>query len=143
MALIYKQLKTKEQLKEMARLQRLCLPADTLCHVEAEDCAFGTFDSGRMVAFAVVKKSKGYYNTAYLARVGVLEEYRGLGIQKKLIQLRERWARKKGVKHIITDTTNDNIPSMRSLMSCKYKPFWPSLREPWASSKAVYWKKEL
>jgi GNAT superfamily N-acetyltransferase len=76
----------------------------------------------------------------YLCRVGVLPEYRGAGLQRKLILVRERKARKLLCSHMITDTT-DNIASANTLIRAGYKLFKPDWL--WAFPHSLYWRKDL
>ena len=92
------------------------------------------------VAFAGLTHSAFWLNTGYLKRVGVLREARGHGLQKRLLLVRERRARKNGWTCMTTDTT-DNPPSANSLISGGYKIFEPSHR--WAFPHSIYWKKDI
>jgi GNAT superfamily N-acetyltransferase len=76
----------------------------------------------------------------YLKRAGVLKAYRGQGLQRKLITVRERKARKLGLTTMLTDTT-DNPPSANSLIRAGYKIFEPEHR--WAFKHSIYWRKDL
>lgn len=76
----------------------------------------------------------------YLKRVGVLKAYRGQGLQRRLITVRERKARTLGLVTMLTDTT-ENPPSANSLISAGYKTFEPAYR--WAFQHSIYWRKAL
>lgn len=95
--------------------------------------------NGKEVAFAGVTSGSSP-NTAYLCRCGVLSEYRGWGIQKKLIRVRVRYARRAGYHTVVTDTRH-NPPSANSLISCKFKCYSPA--NPWATKDAIYWRLQL
>ena len=100
------------------------------------------YDVTGPIAFGGIHPSKQHAKTAYLCRVGVVHRARGRGLQKKLIQIRERWARKQGIEWIVTDTAPDNPASSNSLISCGYKLWRPKNR--WAGySPALYWRKRL
>jgi GNAT superfamily N-acetyltransferase len=76
----------------------------------------------------------------YLKRAGVLKAYRGHGLQRKLITVRERKARKLGLTRMVTDTT-ENPASSNSLIRAGYKIFEPEYR--WAFKHSIYWRKTL
>lgn len=76
----------------------------------------------------------------YLKRAGVLKAYRGQGLQRRLITVREKKARKLGLTTMLTDTT-DNPPSANSLIRAGYKIFEPAYR--WSFQHSIYWKKDL
>lgn len=97
-------------------------------------------DTKETVAFAGLTPAIYTPLTGYLKRVGVTREARGHGLQKKLLTVRERRARKNGWTTMITDTT-DNPPSANSLIRAGYKIFEPTYR--WAFSHSIYWKKDL
>jgi GNAT superfamily N-acetyltransferase len=78
--------------------------------------------------------------TGYLKRAGVLKAYRGHGLQRKLITVRERKARKLGLTTMVTDTTG-NPPSANSLIKAGYRIFEP--RDKWAFTHSIYWRKAL
>lgn len=98
------------------------------------------FYKGDVIGFAGMH----YYpnlNSAFLARVGVLSGYRGLGLQKKFIKLRERQAAKDGYSRIVTYTSYDNIHSANNLISCGYKLYVP--RFEYGVKNALYFIKTL
>lgn len=100
------------------------------------------YNSSGPVAFAGIHPSKQFLKTAYLCRVGVLDEARGQGIQKKLIRIREKWARGQGYEWLMTDSNLDTPASGNSLISCGYKLWRPYYR--WAGYEpAQYWKKYI
>lgn len=94
-----------------------------------------------VVAFAgIVPSSYAPQSMGYFHRVGVLQCARGHKLQKRLLSVIERKARKNGWTSIISDTT-DNPPSANAMISAGYKIFEPAYR--WAFSHSIYWKKDL
>jgi GNAT superfamily N-acetyltransferase len=71
---------------------------------------------------------------------GVHEEYRGRGLQKRLIRARVRHAKRIGWKYAITYTI-DNPPSENSLIGCGFKRYAPA--DPYVKGTANYWRKLL
>ena len=92
------------------------------------------------VAFCGLTEALATPGSGYLKRVGVLKAYRGQGLQRRLITVRERKARKLGLTTMLTDTT-DNPPSANSLIKAGYRIFEPSYR--WAFKHSIYWRKDL
>jgi GNAT superfamily N-acetyltransferase len=76
----------------------------------------------------------------YVARVGVLPEFRGKGIQKHLMRVAERRARAIGLTRLISTTLN-NPPSANSFIACGYKTYTPE--GPWGYTGTLYWFKDL
>jgi GNAT superfamily N-acetyltransferase len=125
--------------QELETLQRACLPEDTPVFPEDGTWWVG-HDGSQAVAFCLIEPSCQWLDTAYLARSGVLKAWRGQGLQKKMITIRERHARSMGYRWMISDTT-DNPPSSNSLMAKGYRIFDPS--KPWGMNTTLYWRKRL
>lgn len=102
--------------------------------------AWLVYYNGDVVAFALLAPSVTTPTGMYLSRVGVLEPYRGNGLQRRLIQVRERKARSLGKTVCLTDTTN-NVPSANSLIRSGYLLYRPDF--PWAFPETLYWRKTL
>lgn len=79
-------------------------------------------------------------NIGYLTRVGVLENFRGHGLQLRLCRAMARKAKALGWDSIVTDTTNTPA-SANSLITAGYKIFAPEF--PWAFDETIYWRKDL
>jgi GNAT superfamily N-acetyltransferase len=94
-----------------------------------------------VVGFGGCRTARGDEKALYLCRAGVVPAYRGLGIQRKLIKERERFARAHGYERVITDCTSDNIASANTLIKTGFKLWKPP--HPWAFATSLYWKKEL
>lgn len=128
--------------KALIDLQLLCLPSD-----DPETPKEGSWwwlaidEDGRAVGFAGMRPSDRWQQTMYLCRAGVLPEYRGQGIQKRLIRVRLIKARSLGNTHAITDCTTENPASARSLIAAGFRPYWPQI--PWALPHSIYWIRKL
>jgi GNAT superfamily N-acetyltransferase len=95
---------------------------------------------GQPIAFCGLTHALSTHGAGYLKRAGVLKPYRGQGLQRRLITVRERKARQLGLKTMLTDTT-ENPPSANSLIRAGYRIFEPAYR--WAFQNSLYWKKSL
>ncbi len=100
------------------------------------------YHDAQPVAFAGLHPSFNYEDTGYLCRVGVLKAHRGLGLQRRLIRVREKKARALGWRFMVTDTTVENPASANSLIRCGYKCFWPGT-QTWRAEGTIYLKREL
>jgi GNAT superfamily N-acetyltransferase len=79
---------------------------------------------------------------AFMDRGGILDEHRGNGIHKRLIKVRERYARSQQCNCIITYVMADNYASLFTLIRHDYKMYEPDYA--YAGSKGViYLIKEL
>jgi GNAT superfamily N-acetyltransferase len=115
-----------------------CFPADDLC--SKEGYWWISYQAGEPSGFAGMRILPLEPDTAYLCRAGVLESYRGLGIQRKLIRVRVAYARRLGLNTIVTDTT-DNIPSANNLMASGFRLYEPA--NAWAAENSLYWRMTL
>lgn len=70
----------------------------------------------------------------FLHRAGVMPEYGGRGIQRRLILARERWAREQGVTLVVTYASRYNEPSIANLLRMGYR-----FAEPWKGYSAREW----
>jgi len=70
---------------------------------------------------AILPRGRG----GYLARAGVLKDFRGQGLQKRMIALRLRYAREQGWPWVVTDTHKQNEASIRSLEQMGFRPYRP------------------
>jgi GNAT superfamily N-acetyltransferase len=91
------------------------------------------------VAFAGLKLvDKG--QSAFLCRAGVRQKYRGRGLHRRLIAVRERMGRRLAVSCFLT-YTSDNIPSSNNLIRAGYHLYTPT--ENWAGPGVLYWCKPI
>jgi len=98
------------------------------------------YSEGTPAAYCAIKPSSNSEHGGYLSRAGVLEQFRGCGLQKKLIKQRLAYAKKQGWNWVVTDTC-ENAASGNSLIACGFRLFKPEY--PWSFTHACYWKKFL
>lgn len=77
--------------------------------------------NNRVVGFATGKVKKG--KTFFLARVGILKEYRKNGLGARLVSARKRYAKKIGCKRLVTYTVSTNTPSNTNLLKHGFQPY--------------------
>jgi GNAT superfamily N-acetyltransferase len=92
------------------------------------------------VAFVGMTDVESWPKTGYVSRVGVLPDYRGNGLQKRLLAVCERKARAIGLKRVIS-TTYRNPPSANSFVARQYRTYEPQVR--WGAEDTIYWIKNL
>lgn len=124
---------------DIARLQAETLPTDRPCSTESGHWWLA-HEGDLAVGFAGIVQSVRWADAMYLCRAGVAESHRGRGIQKRLIAVRERYARAEGKRWIVTDTTS-NPQSGNSLIGRGFRLFNPTT--PWGPKSALYWRKKL
>ena len=85
-------------------LQKEILPSDNLYKPDHGHWWVAYTETEKPVAFGGLVRSMVWTDTGYLCRSGVLDEYTGHGLQKRLIQARIKQAKKLGWNWVITDT---------------------------------------
>lgn len=98
------------------------------------------YDGDRLAGFAGIRRSNRWSDAGYLCRAAVMPEFRGCGLQKRLIRVRIAKARSLGWRYCITDTRL-NPKSANSLISCGFRMYLP--RVPWSFRDACYWRLNL
>lgn len=133
-------IKHEEAQNALLTLQQICLPYDRPHKTNYGDWWLATDEGNEPVAFAGLIPSSRWADTGYLCRAGVISDFRGKGIQKRLIRVRIRQAYTYGWKWIITDTY-ENPASANSLIACGFKLFDPT--KPWGDKGTLYWRFKL
>jgi GNAT superfamily N-acetyltransferase len=118
-------------------LQYKCLPYDTPMEIDRGHWWIAYTEDDKPVAFAGLVRSHQWVNAGYMCRAGVLKNYQGHGLQKRLIQARVRKSRSLNWEWLVTDTT-DNPASSNSLISMGFKLYQPN--NPWANENSLYWR---
>lgn len=95
---------------------------------------------GEVAAYCAARPAYSTPGAAYLSRAGVLPAFRGLGLQRRLVRVRERWARAHGFYAMVTDTRG-NAASSNTLIRCGYRLWEPDA--PWSYDDASYWYRVL
>lgn len=98
------------------------------------------YDGDKVVGFAGLTHYEAN-NSCFLARVAICKSHRGMGLQRKLIKVRERLAAKLGVERVITYTSCDNVVSSNNLIKCGYTLYIPKFFYGFRTS--LYWVKRF
>lgn len=77
------------------------------------------------VGFCAVRRAHSNRAWAFLARAALLREARGHGIQRRMIEARERWARSEGMEGTLTYVSNRNEASLVNLLRQGYHIYDP------------------
>lgn len=128
--------KVSHRNKLLATLQARCLPFDAPYSPKPGDLWYIAFAGGWPAGFGVARETGGGW---FLARAGVLPEFRGHGLQKKLIRARLRGIKAQGGKVAYTYTMIDNPASAQSLIGCGFRPYIPAWR--WVGPNINYWRR--
>lgn len=63
----------------------------------------------------------------FLSRAGIIPEYQGRGLQRRMINTRIRYAQNNGYNSVITYVSIENVASAKNLLKCGfelYRPDW-------------------
>ena len=96
------------------------------------------YHQGEIVGYATARELDGYL---YMSSAGVNHRHRGKGLQKRLIRVRVKYAKSRGLKSVITYTSADNSASMNSLIACGFRVYNPA--KAWVGVEWVYWMKVI
>lgn len=113
-------------------------PEDKL-HIDEKTVAWiVTDEEGRYAAFCTARKL--IHGILYMDRGGVLPKFRKQGLHRKLISIREKYAKKHGFRKVITYVMKDNYASLFTLIRCDYKMYTPEYK--YAGDNVIYLIKE-
>lgn len=120
-------------------LHKRCFPSD---EVLEPDSGYWWVVKNKtdIVGFCAMRRSTRWADTGYLWRAAVHPAHRGRGLQRRMILVRERMARRLGWNYLISDT-NQNPQSANNLIKAGYRMYDPSW--PYAFETTCYWKKAL
>ena len=120
-------------------LQLICFPSDSI-YDASQGAWWIAYDADEPIGFGGVVLDHRWLDCGYLCRCGILKGYRGQGLQKRFLRVREAYAKKMGWKWLITNTYN-NYASANSLISLGFKLYEPTTRI-WAKG-TLHWRKKL
>lgn len=108
----------------IAYLDDICFPGEPIESGILEWSEWWVAMSGKEpVAYAGLKSQDGGAK-AFLCRAGVLPQARGGRLQKRLIRVREAYARAHLIPRVYTYVSAWGLRSMNSLLSCGYRPYY-------------------
>lgn len=96
-------------------------------------------EDGLPVAYAGARPCKTLKGTVFLSRCAVTSCARGQGLQRRLLEVRVRWARKHDAWRAITYTASDNWRSMNNLIRKGFTTY----KDAYVGDDFVYWQKSL
>ena len=92
--------------------------SDTMWWIGRQGDMLACFCAWKPTFFKHMNETVGFHY-----RAGVLEGFRGCGLQKQMVRLREDSMRNADINLAVTYTDADNAASMRSLIGCGYRPY--------------------
>ena len=127
--------------KVILELDRRCFPTDGAVETDDDSYWWVVWDSEKPVAFGGMRpcQHKANEGMAAFTRCGVARDYRGQGIQKRLIKARVAHARRLGLKQVVTYVKNWNLASANSLIGCGFKLY----RGTWGGKGSLHFYRDL
>ncbi|MCW5735613.1 MAG: GNAT family N-acetyltransferase [Enhydrobacter sp.] len=107
-------------------MDRICFPLDEPPSIEGVEWTIG-WDGKTPAAYCAWKTvQQEDLQAGFHYRGGVLPEYRGHGLQRRMLRLREAEMRERGLTAAVTYTDADGAASMRNLIAEGYRPYAPT-----------------
>jgi ribosomal protein S18 acetylase RimI-like enzyme len=117
---------SSEDESQIAELDRICFPIDTPPDISSARWFIG-WDGNKPAAYCAWKTVEhDGAPVGFHYRGGVLPGYRGQGLQRQMLRLREEDMRRDGVSKAVTYTDADGAASMRNLIAEGYRPYAPT-----------------
>ena len=139
MALTLRRVNGAKHYETLYSLHELTFPGDE--HVDySQGLWWMVFDQGEPVAFAGLRLLDEEPHAAYMNRCGVLSTHHGHRLQVRLVSARLRFARRLGLKVVIT-TTYENPRSSNNLIRAGFRMYWPPTQ--WGAAGTNYWQRQL
>lgn len=121
----------------LERMHLVCFPDFTVTQMHG-DWWFAMAD-GVPIAFAGLWPSHRFPAAGYLCRAGVMPGHRGQGLQRRLIKVREKEAKRKQWTALYSDAAVYNPTSINNLFACGFRAFAPAVQ--WDGEDFVYVRK--
>jgi ribosomal protein S18 acetylase RimI-like enzyme len=112
--------------ERILRMDGICFPVDEPPSVVGAQWIIG-WDGAMPAAYCAWKTVEhDGVQVGFHYRAGVLPDYRGHGLQRQMLRLRETGMREQGLAVAVTYTDADGAASMRSLIAEGYRPYAPT-----------------
>jgi GNAT superfamily N-acetyltransferase len=126
MAIGFRPATSPEDKQRILRMDRVCFPVDEPPSIEGADWVIG-WDGATPAAYCAWKPvEQDGVAVGFHYRGGVMPDYRGYGLQRQMLRLREARMREQGLTTAVTYTDADGVASMRSLIAEGYRPYVPT-----------------
>lgn len=99
------------------------------------------YSDAAAIAFAGMVPLEPFPGVGYLKRAYVMPAYRGQGLQRQLLAVRESKARRFGWSLLVSECGADNVHSADNFAAAGFAQCEPEQR--WGATNSIYWKKEL
>jgi ribosomal protein S18 acetylase RimI-like enzyme len=112
--------------RQIMQMDAVCFPVDEPPTFAGAEWFIG-WDGSRPAAYCAWKTVEhDGMPVGFHYRGGVLADYRGHGLQRQMLRLRETRMRAQGLTEAVTYTDADGAASMRNLIAEGYRPYAPT-----------------
>jgi GNAT superfamily N-acetyltransferase len=127
----------------VVEMDSVCFPSDVRVAPEGSLWWVARHRRAGVVGYAGLRICQMPYNRGlgFLCRAGVLQAHRGRGLQRQMIAVREAYARRMGLRELVTYVVPTNFASANSLIACGFRLYRPSHR--WGGVEALYFRKKV
>lgn len=95
--------------------------------------------TGQPAGFCTLYQYPQRPTTGFLSLAAVVQEFRGHGLQRRMIRERMKKAKELGIIRVISYTSPDNVHSANNLFSCGFKLYVPDYE--WGIEHGLYFRK--
>jgi GNAT superfamily N-acetyltransferase len=126
MALDFRPATSPADERQILHMDAACFPRDEPPIIAGAEWVIG-WDGSRPAAYCAWKTvDHDGAPVGFHYRAGVRAEYRGHGLQRQMLRLREDRMRARGLTAAVTYTDADAAASMRNLIAEGYRPYAPT-----------------
>jgi GNAT superfamily N-acetyltransferase len=116
---------SREDAALIAQMDVVCFPIDTPATFAGAHWSIG-WDGEKPAAYCAWKMVEHDQPVGLHYRGGVMPDWRGRGLQRQMLRLREAEMREQGLRKAVTYTDADGAASMRNLIAEGYRPYVPT-----------------
>ena len=127
-----------KDISKIKELHSLIFPEDDFDIEKTDELWLVYNDDNKEIGFCslrVLPDKMAYFNWA-----GLLENYWGKGLHRRMISVRTRWAKKNKLEYLLTYTLN-NIHSSVNLIKSNFEVYEPNYE--WADENCLYFRKKI
>lgn len=118
-------------------LDRQCFPTDVT--IEPEKGHYWIlWADGAPIGYTGIVMAKRDPGTAVRTRSCVLRGYRGKGLQRRLIRVTQRWARRERLECVLATTASWNSSSANNFIRTGWRVYNP--KNHWMEAGTIYWR---
>ncbi|MGE5150964.1 MAG: GNAT family N-acetyltransferase [Rhodospirillaceae bacterium] len=116
---------SREDAALIAQMDVVCFPIDKPAEFAGANWFIG-WAGDRPAAYCAWKIVEHDEPVGFHYRGGVMPDWRGHGLQREMLRLREAEMREQGIAKAVTYTDADGAASMRNLIAEGYRPYVPT-----------------